>query len=263
MNDDVRLPFAERVGLAGRSVVVTGAGSGLGRACAVKLAQDGANVVAADINDAAVEETARLATRQNGGRVVPLRADVTDRAAAERMIAVAVMEYGGLDSLVNNAGGSLGIFGRAADVDETDWQRSLDLNLTSVFLGCHAAIPALLERGGGSIVNVASISAIVGSVRMSAYAAAKGGVVAFTRSAALDYAKEGIRVNCVCPGTIDTPLIARNRTHAEQAEMAAAHPIGRFAAPEEIADVILFLLSPAASFITGAVITADGGFTAM
>lgn len=259
----VPIPQLERFGagldLGGKVAVVSGAGSGLGRACALGFAAAGSSVVAADIDADAVRRTAQLGEALPGS-LIPVCADASDPSDVERTMAAAVDGFGGIDMVVNNAGGSAGVIRPMAEITLEEWQRTLALNATSVFLGCRAAVPHLLRRPGGSIVNVASVSGVVGWPQMSAYSAAKGAVVALTRSAALDYARAAVRINCVCPGTIDTPLIRRNRSEAERAAMAEAHPVGRLASPEEIARVVIFLASPAASFMTGAIVSADGGY---
>jgi meso-butanediol dehydrogenase/(S,S)-butanediol dehydrogenase/diacetyl reductase len=179
----------------------------------------------------------------------------------DALVADAVQAFGGLDILFNNAG--IGSFANAADLAVEDWRRVIDVDLSSVFYGCKAALPALRARGGGSIINTASISGLAGDFSFAAYNAAKAGVINLTRSVAIDHARENIRVNAVCPGPVDTPIISGiNDLQGVREAWDARVPMGRFARPEEIAAVVAFLASDDASYMTGAILAVDGGVTA-
>ena len=238
-----------------RIAIVTGGASGIGAATARLLAQGGARVMIGDLPGSAGAELAA----ELGGRFTPC--DVAERAQVETLVAAAVDAFGGLDLLVSNAG--IGSFGEAPDLDPEAWRRVLAVDLDAVFFGARAAIPAMRARGGGAIVNVASISGMHGDYGFAAYSAAKGAVINFTRTLALDHAKDNIRVNAVCPGLVDTPLTGAFKTVPGLAELwQAGIPMGRAARPEEIAQVIVFLLSDAASYMTGSNVVVDGGVTA-
>lgn len=244
----------------GKRAFVTGGGSGIGAATSRLLAARGAFVVVADIN---VEAAAQVASEIecDGGKALPVRVDVADAVSVEEAVGLAAREGAGLDLAVN-AAGITGALKPCADFDVADWQLIVDINLTGTFLCLRAEIAAMLPKGGGAIVNVSSIMgshALPGGV---AYAASKHGVEGLTKAAALDYAKQGIRINAVAPGYVDTPMIAGRRASTND-KIVAMHPIGRIAQPEELARVIAFLLSPEASFITGSIHLADGGFSAL
>jgi len=245
----------------GRACVVTGAGSGIGRAIAVRLAEEGGRVLCADVNgDAAAETAASI-----GEAAEPVTTDVADPRAVEAMIARCVEENGRVDVLVNNAG--VNIPGVLHEVPDDVIDRTLAVNVKGPIYGCRAAIPHMLEHGGGSIVNISSVNGIVSEPFLSVYSASKGAVVMLTKGVALDYAKQGIRCNAICPGWVDTPI---NYAHAEMLgglqhvydTIDSFQPIGRPGRPEEIAHVALFLASDEASFMTGAIVSADGGMTA-
>jgi meso-butanediol dehydrogenase/(S,S)-butanediol dehydrogenase/diacetyl reductase len=238
---------------AGRVAVVTGGASGIGAATARLLAKEGAHVVVADLNDDLAWEVAA----EVAGTAHAL--DVADRAAVERLIGDTVATQGRLDVLVNNAG--IGSFARTPDLDPDEWERVIAIDLHSVFYACRAAIPHM--TAGGAIVNTASISGLGGDHGFSAYNAAKAAVINYTRTLAVDHAREGIRVNALCPGLIATPLTAG--AAAMPGLEAAWHdtiPMGRPGSAEEMAEAIAFLASDAASYVTGAVLVADGGQTA-
>ena len=245
---------------AGKVAVVTGAGSGIGEAVAVALAARGAQVIVSDINPTAAERvTAGIGAA--GGKARPNVTDVADPAAAEALVAFAVSTFGGLDVTVNNAG----IGGPLAPIGEyplDGWRKVIDINLNGVFYGLRYQIPAMLARGGGAIVNVASILGTVGTAGSPAYVAAKHAVVGLTKAAAIEYATRGIRVNSIGPGYISTPLVTSSLDEATLQALTNLHPVQRLGTSEEIAALIVFLASEAASFITGSYHVADGGYTA-
>jgi NAD(P)-dependent dehydrogenase (short-subunit alcohol dehydrogenase family) len=245
----------------GKACVVTGAGSGIGRAIAVRLAEEGGRVVCADIDPAGAEQTAS----EIGGEAIALRIDVSDPAQVDTMIGQCLERYGGVEVLVNNAG--VNIPGVLHEVPDDVIDRTLAVNVKGPIYGCRAAIPHMLSRGGGSIVNISSVNGIVSEPFLSVYSASKGAVVMLTKGVALDYAKQNIRCNAICPGWVDTPI---NYAHAEMLgglqhvydTIDSFQPIGRPGRPEEIANVALFLASDEASFMTGSIVSADGGMTA-
>jgi NAD(P)-dependent dehydrogenase (short-subunit alcohol dehydrogenase family) len=245
----------------GRACVVTGAGSGIGRAIAVRLAEEGGRVLCADVNADSAEETASSI----GGAASALATDVSDPAQVDAMIARCVELHGRVDVLVNNAG--VNIPGVLHEVPDEVIDRTLAVNVKGAIYGCRAAIPHMLSQGGGSIVNVSSVNGIVSEPFLSVYSASKGAVVMLTKGVALDYAKQGIRCNAICPGWVDTPI---NYAHAEMLgglqhvydTIDSFQPIGRPGRPEEIANVALFLASDESSFMTGSIVSADGGMTA-
>lgn len=245
----------------GQVALVTGASAGIGRATALAFGAAGAAVVVADVNDTQGEATA-AEIRDVGGRAIYVHADVADADQVAAMVAATVSEFGRLDHAFNNAGIE-GEPAPLADCPRENWDRTLAVNLTGVFSCLQAEIPALRESGGGSIVNCASIAGLNGFPGLAAYVASKHGVNGLTKAAALELAPEGIRVNSVCPGAIDTEMVAR--VAAEQPEMIertiAAHPLGRLGRPEEIASTVLWLCSDAAGFVTGQAIAVDGGYT--
>ena len=247
--------------LDGKVAVVTGAAMGIGRSSAVLLAKEGARVVIADVDEEQAEDTARMITEVKGEALFA-RTDVSKSEDVEAAINTAVEAFGSVDVLHNNAAVALG----ASVVDTTDelWSRVLDVNLGGVYRGCRYAIPHMIRNGGGSIINSTSVQALKGFAGWAAYAASKGGILSLTQQVALEYAKNNIRVNCIAPGTIMTPLNEKVFEEAEDPEALIEtwnkmHPIGRFGQPEEVAEAVLFLASDSSSFVTGHCLVVDGG----
>lgn len=249
--------------LAGKVALVTGAGSGIGRESARLFAKEGAKVVVVDINPMAGEETVS-SIRGAGGEAVFFRADVSQATDAQAMVAYTEETYGRLDVLFNNAGIFHPEDGSILETDERIWDLVMAVNLKGVFLGCKYGIPALLRAGGGSIINTASFVALMGSaVSQIAYTASKGGVLALTREIAVEFARRNIRANALCPGPVETPLLAELLSDSVRRQRRLVHiPAGRFARAEEIARAALFLASDESSYINGAVFLVDGGITA-
>ena len=258
MNAPASARFGDRV------VIVTGAGSGIGRATALAFAAEGAAVAVADLSLAAAQEVAAR-IGEAGGRALAIAVDVARDGDCRNVVAETVSKLRRLDVLVNNAG--IGCSGTVLTTDEASWDALMRVNVKGVFLMSRAALPHMIERGRGVVVNTASIAGVRGIPDRAAYTASKFAVVGLTRAMALDHLKDGIRVNCVCPGTTDTPWIAQRLQEAPDrdaalAAMVARQPMGRLGRAEEMAAAILFLASDESSFTTGTALLVDGGFTA-
>jgi NAD(P)-dependent dehydrogenase (short-subunit alcohol dehydrogenase family) len=244
----------------GKVVIVTGGGSGIGEACAAEFAARGARVVVADLNRAGAERVAGAINGTSGAVARAVEVNVADPSSVEAMVNDALQALGRLDVAVNNAG----IGGENNPTGQhsiENWRRVIDVNLNGVFYGMRYEIPAMLKTGGGAIVNMASILGSVGFPGSPAYVAAKHGVVGLTKNAALEYATQGIRVTSVGPGFISTPLLTANMDAAAMKAIAELHAMKRLGTPEEVAALVCFLASDAASFITGSYYTVDGGYT--
>jgi NAD(P)-dependent dehydrogenase (short-subunit alcohol dehydrogenase family) len=246
----------------GKVALVTGGGSGIGRATSLAFANEGAKVVIDDINVKGGEETVRL-IKEAGGEAVFVKADVSKAAEVEAMVQKAVDTYGHLDCAYNNAGVGEPLK-RVHKTSEDNWDRLMATNLKGVYLCMKYEIPHMLKQGKGAIVNTASLAGLKGLSGQAAYVASKHGVVGLTKSAAIEYATLGIRVNCICPGVINTPLIAPNMKGRPQVEKGYIdmEPIGRLGRPEEIASAVLWLCSDEASFAVGSIFSVDGGVVA-
>lgn len=248
--------------LQGKVAIVTGAASGIGRATAVLFGQEGARVMCADLNGEGARAAAEAIAAQ-GGEAAWTQVDVSREEDVQRMVQETVQRFGRLDILFNNAGVE-GEQAPTADCSLENWERVINVNLRGVFLGMKYAIPEMLKAGGGVIINTASQLGLVGFAGMPAYCASKGGVIQLTRTAALEYARQNIRVNAICPGLIWTPMLERYVAGKEDVRKAltALEPIGRLGLPEEVARLALFLASDDSSFCTGAPFIVDGGFVA-
>jgi NAD(P)-dependent dehydrogenase (short-subunit alcohol dehydrogenase family) len=246
---------------AGRGILVTGAGSGIGRAAAQLFANEGGRVAVVDQDENEAQATV-TSIRQAGGEALAIGADVSREADCHGMVERALAAYGRLHVAFNNAG--LGASGFAvADEEEVTWSRLIDVNLKGIFLAMKYEIPAMVSAGGGAIVNTASVAGLVGERGIGAYSASKHGVVGLTRTAALDYIGQGVRINAVCPGATRTRILANwFQDPKVESFILSRHPIGRIAEPEEIARAVLFLASDDASFIVGQALAVDGGLTA-
>lgn len=247
--------------LSAKRVLVTGGAAGIGRAIARRLAEEGARVAIADIDG----DAAREAAESLGEGHLHQQVDVCNDGQMEEMVARVVGEWGGLDVMVNNAG--VGIAANVEDTSEEDFDRVISVSLKGTFLGMKYGIPALRESGGGSVINMSSIAAFVGLNDRVAYSAAKGGILAMTRAAAIDHIPENVRVNCIAPGTVDTPWVERitsgyDDPEEARAKMRARQPHGRLVTPEEIAAMAAYLASDEAASVVGAAMIVDGGVTA-
>lgn len=251
--------MAINYGLEGKVALVTGAGGGIGRAAAEAFARSGASVMVSDVNEAGCAETVALIEAM-GGKAAFVRCDVSKADEVKAMVAATIERFGGLDCAFNNAG-----INRITDdqYDDAIWERDIAINLSGVMRCMREEAAVMLERGGGAIVNTASINGLVGNGGQPAYTAAKHGVVGLARHGALRWAKAGIRVNAVCPGVIETPMTAPLVQNPEmKALIDGMTPMGRMGQASEIAEAVVWLCSPAASFVTGHAMVVDGGATA-
>ena len=249
--------------LENKVALVTGAGSGIGRASSLALAREGATVVVSDIDASAAEETLSTIKERSGDGIV-VHADVSKAADVQALVARVVATYGRLDCAYNNAGIEGFRAGRLHEYPEETWDRLIDVNLKGIWLCLKYEIQQMLEQGGGAVVNAASVVGLVGGRRMSSYCASKHAIVGLTKAAALEYAQDGIRVNAVCPGIIDTPMMDRitaDREPGFKEAVGSRQPIGRLGTSEEIAESVAWLCSDAASLVTGMAMAVDGGFT--
>lgn len=247
--------------LEGRTAIVTGGAKGMGKACAEKFLHAGAAVMILDSDELAGNETAgELAARYD--QILFFRADISRAEEGLHAVDVTVAQFGGVDILVNNAG--VQTFGGPVDTTEATWDRTMNINLKGHWLMSKFVIPEMLKRGRGAIINVSSVQGLASQKNVVAYATSKHAMIGLTRSMAVDLAASGIRVNCVCPGTVDTPMIRsiinldNNPSHLEQM-LNKMHPLGRMGNPSEIAEVVMFLASDRASFMTGSIVVVDGG----
>lgn len=247
--------------LEGKRAIVTGAGAGIGRSIALRLASEGARVALADVD----EEAAKKVASEIDGETLARRTDVTRAGEVEALVASVVEEWGGLDVMVNNAG--VGVAATAVDTTEEDYERVMDVCLRGTLLGMKYAVPAIRDSGGGSVINMSSVAALIGLKDRAVYSAAKGAILSLTRAAAIDHVEEGVRVNCIAPGTVDTPWVSRitagyDDPEEARANMQARQPHSRFVTPEEIAAMAAYLASDEAASCIGACMIVDGGVTA-
>ena len=247
--------------LEGKRAVVTGAGAGIGRAIALRLAGEGARVALADVD----EEAAKNVASEIAGETLARRTDVTRADEVEALVSNVVEGWGGLDVMVNNAG--VGVAATAVATTEEDYDRVMDVCVRGTLLGMKYAIPAIRDSGGGSVINMSSVAALVGITDRAVYSAAKGAILSLTRAAAIDHVEEGVRVNCIAPGTVDTPWVSRITSGYDdpdqaRASMQARQPHKRFVTPEEIAAMAAYLASDESASCIGACMIVDGGVTA-
>ena len=247
--------------LEGRVALVTGGSSGIGRATALAFSWEGAKVVVSDVDVEGGDETVRM-IKEAGGEALFVRTDVSKVAEVEAMVNRTVEAYGRLDCAFNNAGVE-GDLGPTADCSEENWNRVISVNLTGVWLCMKYEIPQMIKQGGGAIVNTSSSTGLLAAPGLPAYSASKHGVIGLTKSAALECAKAGIRINVVCPANIHTPMVERIvRAYPEAEARVSSIPVGRMGTPEEVAEAVVWLCSDAASFVTAHTMLVDGGFTA-
>ncbi len=251
----------ETKSFAGKVAFITGAANGIGRATAMAFARQGAKVVVADVSQER-EETIRM-IENAGGRAMAVRCDVSQAAEVKAALHKTVETFGRLDFAFNNAGVEQKKLTPVAELDEEEWERIQNIDLRGVFLCMKYEIPLILKQGGGAIVNTSSGAGVIGIKGNPAYTAAKHGVIGLTRSAALDYAAQNVRINAVCPGYIDTPMMERftGGTSAGRAKVIGEEPVGRMGKPEEIAATVLWLCSDLAGFVIGHALVVDGGQT--
>ncbi len=249
--------------LDGKVALITGAGNGMGQVASVLFASEGARVVVADFSETGGAETV-AAVEAAGGEAAFVKVDVANADQVEAMVAFAMQTFGSLDVLYNNAGIFPADDGGATETPEPTWDRVMEVNLKGVWLGCKYGIPAMLESGGGTIVNVASFVALMGAATAQiAYTASKGGVLAMTREIAVEYGRRNIRANSLCPGPVSTPMLEELMSDPDRKARRIVHiPMGRLGQAEELAKAALFLASDDSSFMTGAQLVVDGGITA-
>jgi len=249
--------------LNGKIAIVTGGATGIGAACAMKFAKEGATVVVADVNDEGGHDSVQKIT-DSGGVAEFVHVDVTSSSDIERLISSTVASHGEIDVLLNNVG--INPIGNAVEATLEDWDTVIRVNLMSAFLGCKTVIPVMIKDGGGSIINMGSVSGLeAGPVSQTIYEVSKAGIIALTKSVAQDFGSKNIRANCICPGGTATPLLKKfeeSMSPAERDAWLGIIPMGRLAEPEEIASVAAFLASDEASYVNGAIIAVDGGRTA-
>lgn len=250
--------------LAGKVALITGAGGGQGRAAAILFANEGAKVVVTDVKVEGGEETVQ-AIKAAGGQATFVATDVSQAAQVEAAVRTAVDTYGGLHIMYNNAAVLHRKDAQVTNLDEEIWQLVIDVNLKGTYLGCKYAVPEIIKAGGGSVINVSSLAGLIGIGNVHAYTASKGGVISLTRAIAMGYAAQKVRCNVICPGGVDTPMMAHvfhnpNPRFRELSEKG--HPIGRLGTPEDIASMALYLASDESSWVTGSVFTIDGGYAA-
>jgi len=248
--------------LSGKVAIVTGGDSGIGKAISELFAAEGASVVIADMNDGGTADS--ISKEGGGGRAIYVKTDVRNEKHVMRLVAQTKRRFGGIDILCNNAG--IELLKPLTQTTEEEWDRVLQTNLKGVFLASKHVIPEMVERGGGAIVNTASQLGLVGLENFTAYCASKGGVILLTRSMALECARQNIRVNCICPGPVQTPMLERELLTepdptAARKMWAGRQPIGRLGQPREIAQAALFLASERSSFVIGHALVIDGGYT--
>ena len=247
--------------LEGKRAIVTGAGAGIGRSIALRFAEEGARVAVADVD----EEAAKRVASEIDGEALARRTNVARAGDVEALVAAVVEAWGGLDVMVNNAG--VGVAATAVNTTEEDYERVMDVCVRGTLLGMKYSIPAIRDSGGGSVINMSSVAALVGITDRAVYSAAKGAILSLTRAAAIDHVEEGVRVNCIAPGTVDTPWIDRitsgyDNPEQARANMQARQPHNRFVTPEEIAAMAAYLASDESASCIGACMVVDGGVTA-